>query len=81
MSVYIDDFNAPYGRMKMCHMIADTREELDSMASKIGVAHKWIQLKGRFPHYDICLSKKKLAIEAGAIECSSRDLVKKFPPL
>lgn len=81
MSVYIDDFNAPYGRMKMCHMMADTREELNGMADKIGVPRKWIQLEGRFPHYDICLSKKKLAIENGAIECSARDLVKRFPPI
>lgn len=67
--------------MLMCHMMADTREELDAMADKIGVAKKWIQLEGRFPHYDICLSKKKLAIAAGAIEVNARDLVKKFRPL
>lgn len=81
MSVYIDDFNAPFGRMLMCHMMADTRQELDAMVDKIGVARKWIQLEGRFPHYDICLSKKRLAIKYGAIECDARDLVKRFPPL
>lgn len=81
MSTYIDDFNAPYGRMIMCHMMADTREELDAMADKIGVARKWIQLEGRFPHYDICLSKKNKAIALGAIELSARDLVKRFPPM
>lgn len=81
MSVYIDDFNAPYGRMIMCHMMADTREELDAMADKIGVARKWIQLEGRFPHYDVCLSHKKKALSHGAIECSARDLVKRFPPV
>lgn len=81
MAVYVDDFNAPFGRMLMCHMMADTLEELNAMAGKIGVAGRWIQLEGRFPHYDICLSKKKLAIQCGAIECTARDLVKLFPPL
>lgn len=81
MSVYIDDFNAPYGRMQMCHMMADTREELYAMVDAIGVHRKWIQLEGRFPHYDICLSKKKKALTLGAIECSARDLVKRFPPM
>ena len=81
MSVYIDDFFAPYGRMLMCHMMADTREELDAMADKIGVKRKWIQLEGKFPHYDVSKGMRELAIKNGAIECSARDLVKRFPPL
>lgn len=69
MPVYVDKMNANFGRMKMCHMLADSREELDAMADKIGVARKWIQ-KPNHPHehYDICQSKKALAIKAGAIE-------------
>lgn len=68
MSVYVDDMEAPYGRMKMCHMLADTREELLAMADKIGVARKWIQKAGQpFEHFDIALSKKALAIRYGAI--------------
>lgn len=81
MAVYIDDFNAPFGRMLMCHMMADTREELLAMVDKIGVQRRWEQTEGRFPHFDICLSKKKIAIKHGAIECSARDLVKRFPPI
>lgn len=73
--VYIDDFNAPYKGMIMCHMIADTTEELLSMVDKIGVNRKWIQEKGTpREHFDICLSKKKKAIKLGAKEISSREL-------
>jgi hypothetical protein len=69
MSVYVDDMNAPFGRMLMCHMVADTHEELISMAQKIGVDTKWIQNAGNYrEHFDICLSMKKKAIAAGAIE-------------
>lgn len=74
MSVYVDDMEAEFGRMKMCHMVADTREELNAMADTIGVARKWIQ-KAKHDHtvhYDICLSKKAKALTAGAIEVTWR---------
>jgi len=76
MPVYIDDAYIPFWRMKMCHMIADTPEELHAMAKKIGVARKWFQNKPRFPHYDICMSKRKLAVENGAREVTTMELVR-----
>jgi hypothetical protein len=65
--VYVDDMNAPFSRMKMCHLVADTTHELLAMVDKIGVPRKWIQKQGTWEeHFDICLSKKALAIKAGA---------------
>ena len=75
MSVYVDDFNAQYGRMIMCHMMADSLEELHQMADKIGINRKWFQNKPRFPHYDIAKSKRVLAVQHGAIEVTSQQLV------
>ena len=71
MSVYVDDMAARFRRMVMCHMLADTEDELHAMAGRIGVARRWHQ----GDHYDICLAKRALAIGAGAIEITQREAV------
>ena len=74
MTVYVDDMRAQFGRMVMCHMLADTTEELLSMADRIGVARRWIQHAGTpREHFDIALTKRALAVAAGAKEISWRD--------
>lgn len=67
--IYVDDYNIPFGRMKLCHMIADTDKELYEMVDKTGVQRKW----KHNDHYDICIEKKKLAIKYGAIEITTRE--------
>lgn len=69
MAVYVDDVAISYGRMKMCHLWADTEAELMAMVDAIGVARKWVQKppKASWLHFDVCLAKKRLAIEAGAV--------------
>ena len=79
MSVYVDNMKAGFGRMVMCHMIADTSAELLEMADRIGVARKWIQRQGTYlEHFDICASKRVLAVKAGALEVSQRELAMKL---
>lgn len=77
MSVYVDSAIWPFGRMVMCHMIADSPEELHAMADRIGVARKWFQRppKASFWHYDIAKSKRALAVAAGAIACDRNTFV------
>jgi hypothetical protein len=54
-------------------MVADTSAELHSMADRIGVARRWCQNNGMpGEHYDICLSKRALAVTAGAQEVTMR---------
>lgn len=72
--VYIDNYNAPYRNMIMCHMIADTTEELLQMCDAIGVNRKWIQYPNTCnEHFDIRSSKKAKAVKLGAIEIRARD--------
>ena len=75
MTVYVDNMKAPFGRMIMCHMIADSDDELVEMADRIGVQRKWHQYPGTTrSHFDISKSKRRLAVEAGAVEITTRDL-------
>jgi len=79
MAVFIDNMNMPFGRMVMCHMVADTTDELIQMCDNIGVNKIWIQHPSTYrEHFDICVSKKKIAIEKyGAIEISWREYAEK----
>ena len=77
MSCYVDDVRHGYGRMVMCHLWADTLDELFTMVDKIGVQRRWLQRppKASWVHFDISLGKKALAIQKGAI------LTDKYGPL
>jgi len=77
MSTYVDRANiradvpngTRYVRGIWCHMTADTHAELVAMADRIGLRRAWIQHPGEWhEHYDITLSKRRLAVAAGAVE-------------
>lgn len=56
-------------------MLADSEEELLAMADRIGVARRWHQKAGtRYSHFDICQSKRALAVAAGAKEVTMREV-------
>ena len=74
MTVYVDDVFAPYRGMLMCHMVADTEDELHRMADMIGVDRRWYQRSASTPHYDVAKSKRLLAIGFGAKAITRREL-------
>jgi hypothetical protein len=81
MSVYVDtliDYGWKLG--PSCHLIADTEEELHNFAAKIGMKRAWFQCgdKHAMPHYDLVSSRRKKAVELGAIEINRRQLSEKL---
>lgn len=78
MTCYIDDmYKYPMGQFKrgprtykMSHMVADAPEELHAMAAKIGVERRWYQ----GDHYDVTMTKRALAVQAGVVEITLREL-------
>ncbi len=76
MAVFVDNASIPFGRMRMCHMLAESTSELLAMADRIGVARKWIQAAGTYrEHFDVCASKRAVAIRYGAREVTGRRIV------
>lgn len=78
MTCYVDQPIYPFGRMMMCHLWADSLDELLAMVDRIGVDRKWIQghpelshgkhRLASWVHFDIAKGKRALAILAGAVE-------------
>lgn len=73
MPVYVDELHKWPTRIKCfqagsCHMVADTPEELHTMAANIGLRRDWFQDSKRLPHYDLTVQKRAAALQAGAIE-------------
>lgn len=58
-----------------CHLTADTRQELDEFAQKIGLKRAWIQFdRGDLvPHYDLTPNKRAQALRAGAVDVTGRE--------
>lgn len=75
MTCYVDQSRNRLGRMVMSHMFADTLGELHDMAAMLGLRREWFQ-DHNVPHYDVCQSKRALAIWLGAVEIERGEVVK-----
>lgn len=73
MSVYVGVPMWPYRNMIMCHMVADSEDELDNFAFVLGLKPEWKQIPkrqtgiGSLVHYDISKGMRNEAIKLGAI--------------
>lgn len=73
MTVYVDDLRSHFGRMRMCHMIADTDAELHAMAERIEVSRRCHRTPGRDSQYDLSPEMRARAVAAGAVEIPNRE--------
>ena len=74
MTVYVDTARHPFRGYIMCHMTADSLDELHRMADQIGMERRWFQAppKASHPHYDIPEHKRAKALALGAQEVCQR---------
>ena len=84
MAVYVDEprrYDVRVGRIPKgtiwCHMRADTRAELESMARSIGLDPSWIQKPGTCAErYDLVPERRRWAVRLGAVEVTTREFVR-----
>ena len=75
--VYVDNMRIQYGNMVMCHMVADTEEELHTLAARLGLKREWFQPgNNSLPHYDISMSRRRMAVQLGAREITAMEIGK-----
>ena len=82
MSAYVDPIRHYPGLaahlpvQHWCHMTADTVEELHAMAAAIGMPRRVFQDHAYRWHYDLTAPRRAMAVEMGALEISSRDMIR-----
>lgn len=80
MTVYVDALmsSAPYRRPSnnpwpyptFCHLWADSFDELEAFARRLGLKRAWLQHRETEPryHYDLTEAKRNHALGLGAVE-------------
>lgn len=78
MGVYVDDAIWAWRGEVWCHLVADTEEELDAFAQRLGLERRWLQHKPARPwldHYDLPDYGRARAVELGATPVGRAEIV------
>jgi Protein of unknown function (DUF4031) len=68
MAVYVDNAKVKWRGRQWCHLVADTIEELHEFAYQLGLQKNWFQHAASYPHYDVTVEVREIALSLGAIE-------------
>jgi hypothetical protein len=82
MTVYVDEIADYSGLAKVrflpsthwAHLTADTRDELHTFASRLGLRRSWFQDHPTRWHYDVTTGKRAQALRLGATAVTDREL-------
>lgn len=78
--IYVDELRTPpcfaprcfLEAGNFCHLMADSDAELEAFARRLGLNKAW----RHGDHYDLTPARRAKAVQAGAVEVTSRDLVR-----
>ncbi|MDW3176647.1 MAG: DUF4031 domain-containing protein [Acidimicrobiia bacterium] len=75
MAILVDQARWPWRGTTWCHLVSDSHlDELHDFAGVLGCRR--VSFQG--DHYDIDIDTRRIAVEIGAIECDSRELVRRL---
>lgn len=69
--VYVDDAFIPHNNKTWCHLMADTDQELEAFAHRVGLPKSW----KHGDHYDLVSSQRLHVIRNGAQRVTAREMV------
>jgi len=75
MTVFVDNVKIKYKGYQWCHLVADNLDELHSFARSLGISKKWFQIDGSYPHYDITVGQREVALRKGALNGTRREII------
>ena len=77
MTIYVDTIRQ-YPSGLWCHMATDGPiEELQHFAERIGLSRSRLQYHRLVPHYDLRPLRRERALTLGALEVSSKELLRR----
>lgn len=75
MAVYVDKERIPWRGKLWCHLVADSLDELHTFATALGLKRSWFQESASYPHYDVTLSVRELALKRGAVSVGKTEML------
>lgn len=75
MAIYVDFMCIEFKGYRWCHMLADSLQELHEFAELIELDKRLFHRNASYPHYDVTLQMREIAIEHGAIAADRRKII------
>ena len=75
MAVYVDNVRVKWHGRLWCHLVADTLEELHEFAHQLDLKKSWFQHAASYPHYDVTIEVRQIALRKGAKAGSRAEII------
>lgn len=75
MAVYVDNVRIKSRGHLWCHLVADSENELHVFAQRLDLNRSWYQKNASYPHYDITVGQREIALKLGAIEGTRKQII------
>ena len=58
----------------ICHLVADSPDELHEFAKKLGVSSEWFEPHSKCPYYNLTGNRREAALKLGATEIDLQNI-------